>query len=673
MTFSVLEHILDSDFNLKKNMSNNPIYFFAFLAILFASCESNVIDNTTILDDNFTAKKTMFQIPKENLNGWEIGYCLADKRYFVAYHDDTDNSFVAMINLSGEDAEKGLILVFNEEQEIVSVGTMEKLYDVSYEDDNIILSRINDNGFFEEEKIPTYQKKLAQELQPRVTSTRDIFKFVSAGAEFIDNIQSVHTIGSDVLAWDWEQIVYDIGEMGAGYLIDKIHPGLGFIYTVGKWPIDHYKKQNEERNRAALYGDCEISIDEIRPENGNSIVYATIKNADKLHDYLVNMYDRTENEKTRNLVSCGIVIREQNKHVTTHVYDYKSQETQLNGDIKYGSVANLAFTIIGLDLTQNLSTYYFRPYLTSTRMKSKRGEVAEGYIRYGEIVSYQAFNGEIKDFKQYDAQYSTDINNYGFVTFRTTIYASISNIDNLDEWGVYVYDLDGSSRYDYYPSEYRAAKLEDWIDIDFNINKRDFDQINNKDFWALKKVKIGIYQKIKNSTGNYDYMSYFYSEPQEYELTYSKKPTLSFTNTQFKGTEPYTEPNNYGWDTISNFSVKYDIEGAFFIDTLAEVLWGNWLNPGKTDLSNYYIYDGEHETSSFGIIYKSPGYSTCYRTIEMICGGNVIYSENYLQYINDGTSVSTLQIIEDSPSYSPKRFQHTNSPYMIPNGIKCGN
>ena len=130
---------------------------------------------------------------------------------------------------------------------------------------------------------------------------------------------------------------------------------------------------------------------------------------------------RTENEKTRNLVSCGIVIRVGNDYVTTHLYDFKSQETQLNGDIRYGSEAYFTFTIPGVNLTNNLATFYFKPYLTSTRIKTRRGDVDEGHIKYGETVPYQAFNGEIVEFKQYDSQYSTDANNSGFATFDETL------------------------------------------------------------------------------------------------------------------------------------------------------------------------------------------------------------------------------------------------------------
>jgi hypothetical protein len=322
------------------------------------------------------------------------------------------------------------------------------------------------------------------------------------------------------------------------------------------------------------------------------------------------MYDRTLNDKTRNLVSCGIVVRAHNEYVTTHVYDYESQQTQLNGDVQYGSVANISFTIPELDLTKNLSTYYFRPYLTSTRVRTSRGDVAEGHIKYGETVPYTAFNGEIKEFKQYDAQYSTDANNYGFVMFRTTVNATINNLDNLEEWGVYVYDLNGSGVYDYYPSEFRAAKLEDWVDIDFNINKSEFDELNNDYFLATKKVKIGVYQKLKNPTGNYDYMSYFYSEPQEYELVYDQKPSLTFTSASLGGTDVHNDDDGEPYYCATLVNAEYTATGTFWVNTVDLVVIegdasdevGYWdvINDGEQTFSVYYNYPyGDNNASAF--------------------------------------------------------------------------
>jgi len=48
-------------------------------------------------------------------------------------------------------------------------------------------------------------------------------------------------------------------------------------------------------------------------------------------------------------------------------------------------------------------------------------------------------------------------------------------------------NLNNSGVYDYYPSEFKAAKLDDFIDIDFNINKSEFEEVNYQEYFASKK------------------------------------------------------------------------------------------------------------------------------------------------------------------------------------------
>lgn len=485
----------------------------------------NLIPISTIDSISFEVPKNIFlQIPEEDLNGWDIGYSLGDE-YVVAYFDEIDSTLVTLTNKNGGEEDAGLIICYDVDGNVIKVGNVTKLFDVQYIDNNIVLSRINDEGFFEEEIIPILDNYPSLAKQSTSTTQFSYFWYCTEnGVQFLDNIQSAQSISKDLINWDWVQMAKDVGITTLGVLIGR-NPLTGTIWTVGQWYINLCIRQLNERDRKVMYRDCTIEIDEIRPDNGNCVVYATVNNANTLYDYLVNMYDRTENEKTRNLVSCGIVIRIDNDYVTTHLFDFKSQEIQLNGDIRYGSEAYFTFTVPGVNLTNNLSTFYFKPYLTSTRIKTRRGDVDEGHIKYGETVPYQAFNGEIVEFKQYDSQYSTDANNSGFVMFRTTVHATILSLDNVEEWGVYVYNLNGSGVYDLYPSEYKAAKLEDWIDIDFNINKDEFDEINNDYYLATKNIKLGVYQKIKNPTGTFDYLSKFYSEPLTYELVYDKKPS----------------------------------------------------------------------------------------------------------------------------------------------------
>lgn len=585
-------------------------------------------------------QKIIMQIPEEDLNGWEAGYSLGNE-YVVAYHDKSNNTLVTFINKNGANEKSGLMLCFNDNNEVISVGTMDKIYDVKYDTNKIVLYRINEESYYEEEVISLPSKAKGNNTAPRTRAANGFWELIRNGIDFIGNIQSGISIGSDFLNWDWPQLVKDGLNTAGGMIIGK-NPVAGSVWTIGNWYVDYYRKQDEERKRAAMYGECEISIDDIKPENGSCVVYATVKNANTIYDYLVNMYDRTENEKTRNLVSCGIVVRIGNQCVTVHLHDFESQKTQLNGDVRYGNEAHFSFNIPNLDLTKNLSTYYFRPYLTSTRLQSNKGDVIEGHIKYGEIVPYTAFNGEIKDFKQYDAQYSTDSNNFGFVSFRTSINATINSLDDVEEWGVYVYDLNGSGTYDYYPSEFNAAKLEDWIDVDFNINKDEFDELNHDYFLATKNVKVGVYKKVKNPTGNYDYLSYFRSEPQMCELTYDEKPSLTFTSASLGGTDVYDDEEGNPYYCSTQINANYTATGTFWVNTVDLVViqgsaqdnidYWDVMNDGDFPFSVYYKYPyGSGETSAFKFDF-------------VLANGNRVSSTNAIQ-LSGSPTVTNISII----------------------------
>ena len=552
------------------------------------------------------------------MNGWDIGYTLGDE-YVVAYWDETNNTLVSMINKNGGKEEAGLILCYDVEGNVVKVGNVTKLFNVNYIDGGIQLSRINEEGFFEEEIIPIPQNNPSLVKHAKLNKhSIDFMLYFPNGIAFLGNIQSAQSIGEDIKHWDWMELAKDGALAYLLLQIGKRYPGIGTLLTVSEWVVKYFINQQNERDRYAMYRDCEIEIDEIRPGNGNCVVYATVKNADSLFDFIIN--DCPENEMKRNLVSCGIVVRVNNDYVTTHLCDFKSEEIQLNGDIKYGSEAYFTFTIPGVKLNNNLSTFYFRPYLTSTAFKTNRGDVDEGHIKYGETVPYQAFDGEIIEFNQYDAQYSTDEYHSGFVMFKTSVHASVSSLDNVKEWGVYVYDLNGSGVYDLYPSEYKAAKLEDWIDIDFNINKDEFDEINNDYYLATKNIKLGVYKKIKNPMGTFDYLSEFYSEPLTYELVYDKKPsaiTLDVVSTektsavvecQYEGCAIWGV--ECGIEYTSNDS--YAVHEVFPKDDKELEIQLNELTPATTyTYRAYYLANGEYFYGESKKFTTKGGLTTC--------------------------------------------------------------
>lgn len=578
----------------------------------------------------------VYEIDPQSLDGWDFGYTLNDE-YIVGYIDE-DGTIVTMINKNGGTEEQGLIICLNENGIITSVGGIENIYNVDYTENNIILHRINNEGLYEEEILPL----LYSEQYKAMTRAGGIdFNIIQKGIDFIGNIQNANSIGSDLKNWDWWQLLKD-GLLTAGeFAIGKLNPTAGTLITVGKWPIDYYRNQNYERQRNALYNQCDIQINEIRNESGCCTVYATVKNANTLYNYLVNMYEPIENESTRNLVYCGIVVRANNEYVTTHLNDYHTQEILLNGDVNYGNDANFSFSIPDVILNKSHTTFYFRPYLKSTRIKSSKG-VDEGYIKYGNTVPYECFTGEIIEFNQYNAEFSTDENNNGFVMFNTTVHASIESVKGIEEWGVYVYNLNNSGVYDYYPSEFKASKLEDFIDIDFNINKDEFDELNYGEYFASKNIEIGVYKKTENPTGMYDYLSYFYSEPETHELIYNQKPSLTFTSANVNGTEIIDQDEEEGYVRYStSFNIAYKVNGSFWFDNLNFGIPSDVNdNVGLVEVRNG---DGSYDGSYFWEYSNTSSTQLFLYLIGNLTAGGTFVSDNMLMFSGmpiTGVSVS---------------------------------
>lgn len=378
-----------------------------------------------------TPKNVIFQIPEEDLNGWEVGYCLGDE-YIVAYTDDSDSTIVLMVNKVGADEKNGLIMCLNESYEIIRVGNMDRIYDVRYEGDTMVLYRFNDEGLYEETVIPIPNYIREHNAPRKAPSLSSVYEIINNIVEYVGYIQSGVSIGTDVMKEDWKGAAAEVGWILVGFSV-KDNIVLGYLQAA----IDHYLNQDAERKRAVLYNNCEIEIDEVKSDNGDRVVYATVKNANNLPDYLFRaFYDHEFNDQTRNLVSCGIVVRKGKKNVTTHRYDFKSQLTPLNGDGAAGAEIYLSFTIPEFSDAPNFKTYYLRPYLTSTRLKSGSGDVSENYIKYGETYEYTCpivviDNITKKSCKQYESS--------SLYFVEVSVDASIEDLKDVTEWGVAFY------------------------------------------------------------------------------------------------------------------------------------------------------------------------------------------------------------------------------------------
>ena len=466
----------------------------------------------------------LLSIPKQYLEGWDFGYIHGDE-CFLGHYENNGNVTV-LINKKGVETEKGLILVFNDKEEVINVGSAYNLFDVKYTDNNIVLFRINNDGLYEEETI-SIKNNAAKTISIRARLDT-AFSLIVKGTEFIDNINSANSINNDLLNWDWGTFVKEVSSSGAGVVVGNALGGVdGFVNTVSYSVIDSAIQGKYNHTCLALYNKCEISIDEIKNENGQCVVYARVKNADSLHDYLLSVSEPTPNEETRNYVFCGIAVRKHNEYVTRHMCDYLSQEVLLNGNnSRNGSELSLSFTMPEVKLEDLHATLYFRPYLKSTRLiKKKSGDVNEGFLKYGETVPCNSGVGEIKKLITVFA-----INDgSGKIQFQNVVEASVHPEDGMSEWGVYVDKLETIKKYELHPSRNHTLH-EDAIRIDLDINKSDFDEIINTECYAKKNIKLGVYIEKTLPDGS---VSYYYSEPQKYDLVYEAEPVVTTGKTYY--------------------------------------------------------------------------------------------------------------------------------------------
>ena len=295
-------------------------------------------------------------------------------------------------------------------------------------------------------------------------------------------------------------------------------------------------------------------------------------------------------------------------------------------------------------LDKSHTILYFRPYLKSKRIQTSKGSVEEGYIKYGNTVPYECFTGKIIEFKQNFAGYGTDGNN-GVVTFNTTVHASINSVKGLEEWGVYVYNLKGNKMYDYYPSEFKASKLEDFIDIEFKINKADFDELNPSEYFASKNIEIGVYKKLENPTGNFDYLTYFYSECETHELIYDHKPSLTFTSASVGGTSVLDEDDG-DFYYATDVSIAYQVNGSFWFDNLNFGLPSDVSD--KVGLVEIENGDGLYKGDYYWTYWSSSSSILFVYLIGNLTNGGTFVSDNMLTF--HGMPISSVYITGNGSS-----------------------
>lgn len=624
-------------------------FYLLVMLLLLSSCN----DKEEVIESNSPiSTTTLYILDTESLYDWDFG--VTDGQKCLVYKTDSQGGITACAFDTNSGSEYDFFVEISNTGKVTGFSLRGIYYPViEKQQEYILYNWVNEElSFFSLPKNDTVETDLDKKNSTRSTSSVLLGSVTETVYNIFDASRNSSSLATDLHDGRWNDFFKDLGNVIGNNLIDKLKQG-GLVGIIKNERINQLKQEQDLHNMSQLYGDANIKITAIDKQIDESyVVNVEVLGISTIQRNVTVVTETTYNDYCENHVYAGIVCRKSYSAFINY-YDYKSQEEEItDGD---SSVKYISFNLPKLDK----GVYYIKPYLRSS-VNDMISDTGISYIKYGEEENINVIGGKITGFNQIEAR----SNSIGYVTFVAYASVELDNNNDLEDWGVY-FIKDGL--YYRFSSSFPTSKIKDDVRLEFTLARSDFDYIDFDNFMASKRMKIGVFKKYKNLQGVYDYEYYEYGDMTEFDIYYDQKPSLSYTYTQFLRTEPYTEPNDYNWDTESYFSACYDIQGAFFIDKLVQVLWGNWVSPGKTDLSNYLIYDGEHETN-YGIIYKRPGSGSTYRSIEMVCGGNVVYSNNYLQYISDGTQYSTLQIIDGSPSYSQTRKFQRESSYSS-NGI----
>lgn len=401
-------------------------------------------------------------------------------------------------------------------------------YSVSEQDDAYILySGGTEGGLMNAISLPkAAQSKAVAASRGMASRTENewnnvpLFGGYTKATGFIGDVKAAKGTIDNIDNGDWAGLASDAGDMLTGAAVGKLTVGIpastmalaSAPFSMVAGGVEVQKKQNA----AALYNDCYAEITGMFKRDNVLTVNVAVHNIRSMSRYLVTLLEPNENEKTRNDVYVGVVGRWAYPPTTQrfhHDPKLKPQEEQ----IAVGAVDELV-TSFTMPAPSPGEKTFFRPYLRSTRIKNLFGGVDQVYIKYGNMKEYLGMDGEITSIKNGGSYYFHSPDG-GELKCGYTVSASIGSLDGVEEWGV-VFRMQAEGAlapyYHYFPSQYRAAKLKDDIDIgmDYTIHETEWGMTTAEVVANEKNLQLGLYAKYKAGFT-------LFGEWQDFDLDYT--------------------------------------------------------------------------------------------------------------------------------------------------------
>lgn len=522
----------------------------------------------------------IYSIPENEIGGWNYGYASNEEILLYTQDKETGDKVLYFNKVDANDS-NGLILQFNESDNLIGIGNINDFWHIIETEDSVIFYKVDDDAFVERSFSKSEYKF---KLNVKQRTGRELFDLATAlsgkNGSYIGLFMSGVDILEDLTNMDLIKLLYDTSWLSITIGISAAAPPVAVTVGITAAAVNLFLALDRENAVRVLFKDCNIHIDDVYCMNGKTFVKTSINHSSSIPNYIYTS-NREGCFLRENAISCGILARDVFDRITIDLYDYSSELKFISEKEKTQDAISLTFEMPSVCLTDNFSPIFFRPFLMSSDLDPKteynHDSTKRGRIKYGNTVEYKKFNGDILSFNQLYAEHRVSAEGKNYISFDTGVDAYINSLENLLEWGVYVVNQNGLVPYDYYPSHLKNVKTSDSFNINLNVNKEDFDSIDYDNFMAVDTIRLGLYAKLYNETSPQNYSLILQSKPKAYELVYNNKPVIeTLEATDIKENEATISMNVeniafwevipfmiYGKDTLSEGIIPTDnIEGV---------------------------------------------------------------------------------------------------------------
>ena len=547
---------------------------FFFLSLLFVWLYACSNDPLADLSET-NSETTWYKISEDQLNGWDEGYT-DDSGFYITYEADSLRGLqYAYINKSGNTVEQAICFVFNWDYEPLAVQLDSKLYLVDTASKKLTLAKSTKENIQE-----CLRFSLKQNTKGRVVVTSRP-KQVASGIGTVLSIPDFLDLAQNLAEQDFGTFFQSVVAMAVGAFV--IPEEIGAVISIDAlnerfFLIPYYIE--------LIYGEACPDVYKIT-QNTHSSQHCTLQamvEISGIESIPDNYLDAGKHD-----VYVGVVVLEGPQLLPEPRLDYchyRADERLLQKDSEGGfqqQFENFDFLVsIG-------KSYYFRPYIRSSQV-DKEGHSLP-FIRYGKTLYYSTFKSGITDFKATSEGSMIDL-----VYFHGNVTATMSNSEEVKEWGVYW--MENGYRSCYTAPEGASAFVQE-IYVKYGVNEMDlFDCTNHI---AKKRIQLGTWFRrniidVQNGLPEYEY-----SAPEEYVLVYDQPVSVKFDNYEvFQGPYPATsyDPET-GKNVVVPGSAWYDyylhftITGAPFINQALYHIDQYEYGPVDKGYVNGLIYSGE--------------------------------------------------------------------------------